>query len=57
MGCPVRQFDSGQPKQIVEIAGPANGDSDRGNAVLENEVPAGDPGQEFSQRGIGVGIG
>ena len=54
---PVRQFDPGQPEQIVEIAGPPDGDGDTGHTVFENQVPAGDPGQELSQRGIRVGIG
>jgi len=45
------------PEQIIEITGPPDSDGNTGHTVFEDQVPAGDPSQEFSQRGIRVGIG
>ncbi len=57
MSSPVRQFNPSQPEQIIEITGPPDGDCDTGYAVFENQIPTGNPGQEFSQGGIRIGIG
>jgi len=35
-------------KEFDGIAGPANGDSRRGEEVFEDQIPADDPGQKFA---------
>ncbi len=54
---PVRQIEAGQFQEIIEIAGPADGDGDTGDAVFKNQIPSGDPGEKFAQGGVGIGIG
>ena len=47
--------------EVVEefdgVAGPSDGDGGRGEQVFQNKVPANDPGEEFAEAGIGVGVG
>ena len=44
-------------QQRVQVAAPAHGhDRDR-EAVLEDQVPADDPGHELAERGVGVRVG
>jgi hypothetical protein len=44
-------------QQIVEVAGPSDRHRDTGDAVFQNQIPAGQPGQQFPERGIRKGIG
>ena len=44
-------------KEAHHIAGPANRDRGRAERVLEDKIPADDPGDELAQGGIGVRIG
>ena len=47
--------------EVVEefdgIARPSDGNGGRGEQVFQNKVPANDPGEEFAEAGIGVGVG
>ena len=53
----VARVDAGREQQARDVAGPARGDGARGDGVLEDEVPADDEGDEFAERGVGVGVG
>src|SRR5215208_5379252 len=44
-------------QQRDETAGPADRDRRRAERVLEDQVPADDPGDELAERRVGVGIG
>ncbi len=44
-------------KQADDIAAPTRCDGGRAEGVLENEVPANDPGEELAESGVAVGIG
>ena len=39
-----------------EVAGPAHRDRRGAERVLEDQVPADDPGEELAERGVGVGV-
>ena len=39
------------------MCGESDGDAHVGEGVFEDEVPADDPGDEFAQGGVGVGVG
>ena len=41
----------------LEVGGPARGHGRAGHAVFEDEVPADDPGEQFTERGVGIGVG
>ena len=47
--------------EVVEefdgVAGPSDGDGGGGEQVFQNKVPSDDPGEEFSEAGVGVGVG
>jgi len=47
--------------EVVEefdgVAGPSDGDGGGGEQVFQNKVPADDPGEKFSEAGVGVGVG
>ena len=48
------------PRSLQEgddVARPADGDGGGGKQILENQVPADDPGDEFAQRGVAVSVG
>ena len=49
--------DSEVGQQLAEVARPADGHADIADRVLDNQVPADDPGDEFAQGSVGVGIG
>ncbi len=44
-------------EQAEEIAGPADRDRRGGDAVLEHQHPADEPGRELAEGGVGVGVG
>ncbi len=44
-------------EQRHEIAGPADGDRGGAERVLEDQVPADDPGDELAERRVGIGVG
>ena len=53
LGDRVRQRDAEQRvEQRVEVAAPADRDRGDRDAVLEDQVPADDPGDELAQRGV-----
>ena len=47
--------------EVVEkfdgVAGPSDGDGGGGEEVFQDKVPADDPGEQFAEASIGVGIG
>ena len=45
-----------QSMQIDDVRGKAHADRHVGEGVLEDEVPADDPGHQFAQGGVGVGV-
>src|SRR5581483_778003 len=40
-----------------KITGPSGGHSGSAEGILQNQVPANDPGENFSQRRVAIGIG
>jgi hypothetical protein len=44
-------------QELVEVAAPADRDRGHGDAVLEDQVPADDPGHDLAGGGVGVGVG
>ena len=44
-------------QQLAEVARPADRHPDVAHRVLDDQVPADDPGHQLAQRGIGVGVG
>jgi hypothetical protein len=50
-------MDAEPVEQVDDVRGKANADAHVGEGVLEDEVPADDPGDEFAERGVGVGVG
>ena len=54
----VRQVDAEQrAEQVLDVPAPADGDGRDGHPVLEDEVPADDPGDELAQRRVAVRVG
>ena len=53
----LRQCNTQIHKDIVKIAGPANGHSRHGEGVLQNQIPADDPSPEFPQGYIAIRVG
>ena len=51
------EVDAEPVEQVDEVRGEADGDAHVGKGVLEDEVPADDPGDELAQHGVGVGVG
>ena len=46
-----------EPEERDEVVRPAVRHGARGDRVLEDQVPADDPGEELAERGVGVGVG
>ncbi len=57
IGEDVGQMEMEEREEILKVVGPAVGHGGRGHRILENQVPADDPGKELAQRGVGVGVG
>jgi len=47
----------GAAQERAEIVGPALRDVDVADGVLDDEVPADDPGEDLAERDVGVGVG
>ena len=55
-GDPVGNRDAEARDERLEIIAPADGDSDIADGVFDDQVPSDDPGNQFAERGIGIGI-
>ena len=44
-------------QQTTDVAAPAYGDGSRAECVFEAEGPADDPGRQFAERGVAIGVG
>ena len=44
-------------EEIDDVGGEADRDAHVGEGVLEDKIPADDPGDEFAEDGVGVGVG
>ncbi len=44
-------------EQGLDVRGESDADAHVGEGVFENQIPADDPGHQFAERGVGVGIG
>jgi len=51
------EADAEPVEQIDDVGGKTDGDAHVGEGVLENEVPAYDPGDELTEYRVGVGVG
>jgi len=52
------KLDAGEALQHADrIAGPADGHRAGGHRIFEDQRPADDPGHQFAERGVAVGIG
>ena len=52
-----RQLKVETLEQGDEIAAPSDGNRRGADSVFDDEVPANDPGEDFAQRGVAVGVG
>ena len=55
-GQPCRQVDAHAAEERAEVVAPRDGDGHVADRVLEDQVPADDPGDHFAQRGVGIGV-
>ena len=44
-------------QQHVEVVRPGRGHRGAAHGVFQDQVPADDPGEDFAQRGVGIGVG
>src|SRR5207244_3384377 len=44
-------------QEDVEVLGPVGGQHAAAHGIFQHQVPADDPGEEFAERGVSVGIG
>ena len=56
-GPAVRQIHSKRGELRFGIGAEADRDDDIADGIFENQIPADDPGEDFAQRGVGIGIG
>ena len=54
---PGRELDAEAGQQRGEIAAPGDRDGDVADRVLEDQIPADDPGDQLAERRVGVGVG
>jgi len=52
-----RDIDAEVVEEFYGVAGPSDGDGGGGEEVFQDKVPADDPGEEFAEASISVGIG
>ena len=52
-----RDIDAEVVEEFDGIAGPSDGDGGGSEQVFQNKVPANDPGEEFAEAGVSVGVG
>ena len=56
VGQPQRHLDLENIEQLDEVVGPAGRNRARTHGIFQREVPADDPGEQLTQRGIGIGV-
>ncbi len=56
-GQPFRHVQADALKQVGEIAAPAEGHVDVADAVLHQQGPADDPGEDLPEADVGIGVG
>ncbi len=44
-------------EQVVHVGRESHRHAHIGERVLEDQIPADDPGEDFAQRGVGIGVG
>ena len=54
---PVGNDDAEARQQRLEVVAPADRDGDVADGVLDDQVPADDPGDQLAERRVGVGVG
>ena len=54
---PGRQMHAEAAQQLLEVAGPRDGDGDVADRVLDDQIPADDPRHQLAERRVGVGVG
>src|SRR5579862_2236126 len=52
-----RQLETEVSQEADDVSAPARGNRCRAKAILQDKVPADDPSEQFSKRGIAVGVG
>ncbi len=50
-------MDAEPLEQRLDVRGESNADAHVGEGVFEDQIPADDPGHQFAERGVGVGVG
>src|SRR5437588_11029088 len=50
-------MDAEASKKGHQVAAPSGGDRSCSECIFDNQVPADDPGKEFAEGGIAIGIG
>lgn len=56
-GEPVGDDQAGSAHQRLEVVGPTDGYRHVAHGVFDDQVPADHPGDQFAQRGVGIGVG
>ena len=54
---PGRKLDAESGQQRREVAAPRDRHRDIADRVLEDQIPADDPGNQLAERGVGIGVG
>ena len=54
---PGREMQAEAAQQLLEVARPGDRDGDVADRVLDDQVPADDPGDQLAERRVGVGVG
>ena len=57
IGQPQRHLEVENIQQLDEVIGPSGRNRAGAHRVFERQVPADDPGEDFAQRRIGIGVG
>ncbi len=57
-GRPALGQDEAELRELrLEVSGKADADGDVADGVFEDEIPADDPGEDFAESGVAVGVG
>src|SRR6266545_359399 len=56
-GQPARQVNAEALDECIEVIGPGDRDGHVADRVFDDQVPADDPGEQLTERSVGVGVG
>src|ERR1039458_5917571 len=53
---PKRHFDAEHLEELSKIGRPSRADRAGSHGILKGQIPSDDPGKEFAQSGVGIGV-